>query len=127
MTTTSTSTTPVETIGARTIPEFDGVHDVWPRGDRLAAVREAARAYKVRFNFHLNARSALHLIELRSGPQGHPAYREVAQEMHRLIAERAGHHAIAELMTFVDHSTEPELERIEAERRAEARRQGGAS
>ena len=36
-------------IGARTIPEFDGVHDVWPRGDRLVAVRDAAAAYKVRF------------------------------------------------------------------------------
>ncbi|MGH3350986.1 MAG: hypothetical protein ACRDPS_10000 [Nocardioides sp.] len=36
-------------IGARTIPELDGVHEVWPRGERLAAVRDAAAAYKVRF------------------------------------------------------------------------------
>ncbi len=36
-------------IGARAIPEFDGVHDVWPRGERLRAVRDAAAAYKVRF------------------------------------------------------------------------------
>lgn len=36
-------------IGARTIPEFEGVHDVWPRGKRLAAVREAAEKYKKRF------------------------------------------------------------------------------
>ncbi|WP_132992702.1 hypothetical protein [Gordonia zhaorongruii] len=36
-------------IGARSIPEFDGVHDVWPRGDRLNAVRDAAAAYKKRF------------------------------------------------------------------------------
>ena len=28
--------------GLRPIPEFDGVHDVWPRGARLQAVREAA-------------------------------------------------------------------------------------
>jgi len=39
----------LEAIGARAIPEFDGVHDVWPRGKRLAAVREAAAAYKARF------------------------------------------------------------------------------
>ncbi|TQL66288.1 hypothetical protein FB381_0138 [Nocardioides albertanoniae] len=39
----------LDAIGARTIPEFDGVHDVWPRGERLAAVRDAAAAYKVRF------------------------------------------------------------------------------
>jgi hypothetical protein len=36
-------------IGARPVPEFDGVHDVWPRGRRLRAVREAAAAYKTRF------------------------------------------------------------------------------
>src|SRR5436853_5556523 len=79
--------------------------------------------YKVRFVLDLNAREAMHLIELRSTPQGHPAYRLVAQEMHRLIAEEAGHHAVAELMRFVDHSPEPSLERLVAERRAEQRRQ----
>jgi hypothetical protein len=36
-------------IGGRPIPEFDGVHDVWPRGERLAAVRDAATSYKTRF------------------------------------------------------------------------------
>ena len=79
-------------------------------------------AYKVRFVLDLNARSAMHLIELRSSPQGHPAYRTVAQEMHRLIAEQAGHHAVAEMMRYVDHSPEPGLERLDAERRAERRR-----
>ena len=44
------------------------------------------------------------------------------QEMHRLIAEEAGHSAIAEMLRFVDYSDEPELERLQAERRAEARR-----
>ena len=77
----------------------------------------------MRFYLHLNAREAMHLIELRTTPQGHPAYRVVGQEMHRLIAEKAGHHAVAEAMRFVDHSPEPSLERLDAERRAEARRQ----
>ena len=79
-------------------------------------------AYKVRFYMHVNARAATHMLELRSGPQGHPAYRRVAQDMHRLIAEEAGHKAIAEGMRFVDHSSEPALERLDAERAAEARR-----
>jgi thymidylate synthase ThyX len=79
-------------------------------------------AYKVRFVLDLNAREAMHLIELRSSTQGHPAYRVVAQEMHRLIAEQAGHHAVAEMMRFVDHSPEPGLERLASERRAEQRR-----
>jgi thymidylate synthase ThyX len=79
-------------------------------------------AYKVRFSLDLNAREAMHLIELRSSLQGHPAYRVVAQDMHRLIAEQAGHPAVAEMMRFVDQSTEPSLERLAAERRAEQRR-----
>ena len=61
-------------------------------------------AYRVRFVMQMNAREAMHLLELRTAPQGHPAYRLVAQEMHRLIAEQAGHHAVAEVMRFVDHS-----------------------
>ena len=83
-----------------------------------------ALAYKIRFSMTMNAREAMHLIELRTTPQGHPAYRLVGQEMHRLIAEEAGHRAIAEMMRFVDHSAEPELERLQAERRAESRRVG---
>lgn len=81
-------------------------------------------AYRVRFAMQLNARAAMHMLELRTTPQGHPAYRLVAQEMHRLIAEQAGHHAVAEMMRFVDHSSEADLERIDAERRAESRRLG---
>ena len=79
-------------------------------------------AYRLRFVMQLNAREAMHLLELRSAPQGHPSYRAVAQQMHRLIAEEAGHVAVAEMMCFVDHSDEPELERLAAERRAEQRR-----
>lgn len=82
-------------------------------------------AYRVRFIMQMNAREAMHLIELRTMPQGHPAYRLVGQEMHRLIAEKAGHKALAAAMTFVDHSNEPELERLDSERRAETRRQQG--
>jgi thymidylate synthase ThyX len=82
-----------------------------------------ALAYKVRFYLHLNAREAMHLLELRTTPQGHPAYRVVGQQMHRLIADQAGHRAVAEAMRYVDHSPEPTLERLAAERRAEARRQ----
>jgi len=52
-------------------------------------------------------------------------YRQIGQEMHRLIAEEAGHRAIAETMSYVDHTTY-ELERLAAERAAEARRAPGA-
>ncbi|NNE74048.1 MAG: thymidylate synthase [Acidimicrobiales bacterium] len=79
-------------------------------------------AYKVRFMMQMNAREAMHVLELRTTPQGHPAYRVVGQEMHRLIAERAGHKVVAEMMDFVDHTPDPLLGRLEAERRADARR-----
>ena len=78
-------------------------------------------AYRIRYVMEMNARAAMHLIELRSGPQGHPEYRRVAQEMHRLIAEQAGHRAVAELMSYVDYGTY-DLERLDAERRAETKR-----
>jgi thymidylate synthase ThyX len=80
-----------------------------------------AMAYRVRYVMQFNAREAIHLIELRSGSQGHPAYRRVALEMHRLIAEQAGHTAIAAAMSHLTTDA-PELERLEAERRAESRR-----
>jgi thymidylate synthase ThyX len=79
-------------------------------------------AYRVRFYMEMNAREAMHMIELRTAPQGHPAYRRVCQAMHRLIAEQAGHRAIAAAMVFADHS-EVELERLRAERASEQRRQ----
>jgi hypothetical protein len=78
-------------------------------------------AYRVRFYMEMNAREAMHTIELRTTPQGHASYRRVCQKMHRLIAERAGHRAIAEAIRFADHS-EVALERLEAERAAERRR-----
>jgi hypothetical protein len=71
----------------------------------------------------LNARAALHMLELRTSPAGHPSYRRICQDMHRLIAEQAGHRVVAGLMTFVDHSEAGAgLERLPGERRAEARR-----
>jgi thymidylate synthase ThyX len=78
-------------------------------------------AYRIRFYMEMNAREAMHVLELRTAPQGHPAYRRVCQAMHRLIAERAGHRALAEAMRYDDHSA-VELERLEAERRTDARR-----
>jgi thymidylate synthase ThyX len=86
-----------------------------------AAPYAVAMAYRVRFYMDMNAREAMHVIELRTAPQGHPAYRRVCQQMHRLIADRAGHHAVAAAMTFADHSA-VELERLKAERELERKR-----
>ena len=78
-------------------------------------------AHRLRYVMQMNAREAFHLIELRTTPQGHPDYRRICQEMHRLIRDVAGHKLIADAMKYVDYSS-PELERLEAERRSASRR-----
>jgi thymidylate synthase ThyX len=98
------------------------LHDALKRAGLSAIAPYAvSMAYRIRFYMELNAREAMHLIELRTAPQGHPAYRRICQKMHTLIAEQAGHTRIAEAMKFADHS-EVELERLKAERAAEQRR-----
>jgi thymidylate synthase ThyX len=100
-----------------------GLHDALQRaGLGAVAPYAVSMAYRIRFYMELNARAAMHLIELRTAPQGHPAYRRICQSMHKLIAEQAGHRMLADAMKFTDHS-EVELERLKAERAAEQRRQ----
>lgn len=113
-----------------------GFGDVWCEAmDRAAEITEETRrslgidvaqytvpfAFHIRFVMQMNARQAFHVIELRSQPAGHPTYRRVVHEMHRQIADVAGHQAVAQSLAFVDH-TSVDLERLDAERRAEARR-----
>ncbi|MBS1678961.1 MAG: FAD-dependent thymidylate synthase [Actinobacteria bacterium] len=77
-------------------------------------------AFRIRYLLDLNAREAMHLIELRSGREGHPTYRAVAQAMHEQIA--AVHPGVAAAMKFVDDSTEPRLERMMSEIRTHRKR-----
>jgi thymidylate synthase ThyX len=95
--------------------------------ERLAAAGLAEAApyalclgYRIRYILDMNAREAMHLIELRSGREGHPGYRAVAHEMHAQIA--AIHPAVAAAMDHVDRSSEPRLERILSEIRQHTRR-----
>jgi len=88
---------------------------------REVAPYAVVMAYRVRFYMEMNAREAMHIIELRTTPQGHPSYRRICQLMHRAIADEAGHRAIAAAMQFADHS-EVELERLQSERQLEKKR-----
>jgi thymidylate synthase ThyX len=98
-----------------------GLHDALAQVVPEEAAYAVTLAHRIRFTMVLNAREAMHLIELRSQPQGHESYRWVAREMHRQIAEVAGHGAIASMMTFVDHS-DPAAGRLASEARQESRR-----
>jgi thymidylate synthase ThyX len=95
----------------------------WRRLAGEGREREALYAlclgYRIRYVLDLNAREAMQLIELRSGREGHPSYRAVAHEMHRLIAQV--HPAVAGAMTHVDTEAEPRLERILSEMRMQAK------
>ncbi len=117
------------------VADIDGV-EVWREAmDRTAELHGAIDrhhgadvaqyvvpfAYKIRFFFQLNAREAFHLLELRTTPGGHPDYRRVCQEMHRLIGDQAGHRLVADAMRFVDYESY-DLARIESERRSAAKR-----
>jgi len=107
----------------RVLTDSAALHDALVAAGHVeAAPYSVSMAYRVRFYMEMNAREAMHVIELRTSPQGHPAYRRICQTMHRLIGETAGHRAIAAAMTFADHS-EVALERLEAERAAERRRE----
>jgi thymidylate synthase ThyX len=90
--------------------------------DPRAAMYALCLGYRIRYVLDLNAREAMQLIELRSGREGHPAYRAVAHEMHAQIA--AVHPAVAATMTHVDTDAEPRLERILSEMRTEAKLRG---
>jgi hypothetical protein len=92
---------------------------LWGAGLTEAAPYALCLGYRIRFVLDLNAREAMHLIELRSAREGHATYRAVAQQMHALIAERDP--AVAGAMKHVDLSTETRLERILSEMRGEAR------
>jgi thymidylate synthase ThyX len=123
-------------LGAGVPDELDlaGVGDVYraglerSRGEHARVARSGhpelalyalSLGYRIRYVLDMNAREAMHLIELRSGREGHPAYRAVAHALHAEIARV--HPAVAATMTFVDRDTEPRLERILSEIRAHAK------
>jgi thymidylate synthase ThyX len=70
--------------------------------------------HRLRYTMSMNAREALHVIELRTAPQGHPSYRRICREMLRLIDVEAGHHRLAAAMQFAG-SEDVHLPRYAAE------------
>jgi thymidylate synthase ThyX len=119
-------------LGADVPPEVEdaGYGDSYRQGLELSALEwerlrgegfveestyAVALAYRIRYVLDLNAREAIHLIELRSGREGHPSYRAVALEMLDQISRV--HPAVAQAMAFADREAEARLERLQAELR----------
>ena len=76
-------------------------------------------AYKIRWYMKMNLREALHMIELRTMPQGHPDYRFICQEMWRKIQDV--HPALGEAGRFIDWRNY-RLGRLQSEMRTEFKR-----
>lgn len=70
--------------------------------------------HRMRWKVTYNAREAFHLHELRTSPQGHPAYRRLVQEMHDKLTQV--HPLLGEHMRFVNKGEDAELTRLSAER-----------
>jgi thymidylate synthase ThyX len=119
---------PVELGAAGVVDEYvaalERSRDAWQQlvdaGEPLFAPYALCLAFRIRYVLDLNAREAMHVVELRSGREGHPSYRAIARDMHDQIA--AVHPTVAATMSHVDRSREPRLERIRSELRAERRR-----
>ncbi|MCZ6474107.1 MAG: FAD-dependent thymidylate synthase [SAR324 cluster bacterium] len=101
--------------------------------DRAAAVHESISAdypseaqyvvpmaYRIRWFMRINLRALMWLVELRSSPQGHPAYRSMAQQMYLRVREVHPH--LAAMMRFVNLEDYP-LGRLGAEQRQEGKGQ----
>ena len=58
--------------------------------------------FKIRWTMGMNFREAMHLIELRTTPQGHPSYRRISQQM--MDAIRDQHPQLAETIRFADYN-----------------------
>lgn len=69
--------------------------------DPVIAQYAVLHGHYVRWSLAMNDREAMHLLELRSTPQGHPQYRRVSQMMHKLIKNRSSWRG--DMMKFMDY------------------------
>ncbi|MDX6663266.1 MAG: hypothetical protein QOG09_1368 [Solirubrobacterales bacterium] len=83
-----------ETLGLKPFHEFDAANETWPRGDRPAAIREAAAEFRARFAIEENRVKAVRTVDIAEA--GYPiAYAfgdavRTANPASRVLAARAG-------------------------------------
>ncbi len=70
--------------------------------------------HKMRYRFIINLRQAFHMLELRTGPDGHPGYRKICNQMFELLKDVYPFSGAA--MRFVNQREDPELTRLASER-----------
>lgn len=73
--------------------------------------------HRMRYRYIFNARALFHLLELRTGPDGHPGYRRICKTMYEQFARV--YPRIGKAMKFISTREDPELTRLAAERAAQ--------
>src|ERR671935_1760674 len=58
----------IEKIGLKPFHEFDAANETWPRGDRPAAIREAAAEFRARFATPDNRVRGVRTVDIASAP-----------------------------------------------------------
>ena len=71
-------------------------------------------AYRYQYMMRVNLRELCHLVELRTLPQGHQDYRDVARRMYELVS--AAHPDLSSIIKFVD-TAKYNMGRINSEKR----------
>ena len=94
---------------------FDSMHTKMPHQAQYVV----NFAYNYPFFMNMNLREAVHLIELRTIPQGHIDYRQVAQKMFLEIQKKQPN--LSKIIKYADLKSY-ELERFESEKRIEEKR-----
>jgi thymidylate synthase ThyX len=94
---------------------YESIHRDLPREAQYAV----PFAYKIRWYMKMNLREALHMVELRTMPQGHPDYRFICQEIWRKI--QGVHPVLGECGKFIDWK-QYRLGRLQSEIRTEFKR-----
>jgi hypothetical protein len=76
---------------------FDYLSKQHPRTREYAMLQ----GHKVRWLLAMNDRALMHMVELRTAPQGHPNYRRTCQQLHHQLAQRFPQRAAR--MNFVNY------------------------
>ncbi len=84
------------------VEKSDELFELIKKENPLFAQYAVLHGHFVRWSIGMNDREAMHMLELRSTPQGHPNYRRVAQMMHEEISKRSPWRG--EMMKFVDYN-----------------------
>lgn len=88
-------------IAEETVAIAEELYDYLAKNYPEAREYAVLQGHKVRWLLGMNDRALMHMLELRTAPQGHPNYRKISQDLHHLAMEAYPNRASR--MSFVNH------------------------